>query len=97
MRHLTRPALPTEQADYLRGETSRVVDATDADDESKIRWRRKSTVQFAAIRAALESIVGASKRCMYCDDSAATDIDHFEPRVRNPARTFDWPNYALAC
>ncbi|WP_258947019.1 HNH endonuclease [Lentzea californiensis] len=35
--------------------------------------------------------------CMYCGESRGTDVDHFEPIVRNPLRTFDWLNHLLAC
>jgi uncharacterized protein (TIGR02646 family) len=34
---------------------------------------------------------------MYCEDSAATDIDHFCPRQAAPLLTFVWLNYLLAC
>ncbi|MFK4122884.1 hypothetical protein [Streptomyces longwoodensis] len=36
-------------------------------------------------------------RCMYCDDSRGTDIDHFEPLERAPLRAFVWVNHLLAC
>jgi hypothetical protein len=34
---------------------------------------------------------------MYCEDSYATDIDHFRPKAAYPAMCFDWLNYLLAC
>ena len=34
---------------------------------------------------------------MYCEGSQGTDIDHFEPRSRNPEQAFVWDNYLLAC
>ena len=37
------------------------------------------------------------EQCMYCGSDSATDIDHFEPRARNPLRTFEWLNHLLAC
>jgi uncharacterized protein (TIGR02646 family) len=37
------------------------------------------------------------ERCMYCEDSAATDIDHFEPLALAPKRAFTWSNYLAAC
>ncbi|NOY25886.1 MAG: HNH endonuclease, partial [Oligoflexia bacterium] len=36
-------------------------------------------------------------RCMYCEDSLGTDIDHFRPKADFPQRAFAWPNYLLAC
>jgi uncharacterized protein (TIGR02646 family) len=37
------------------------------------------------------------QRCMYCEDSQGTDIDHFDPKSRTPIRAFDWSNLLLAC
>ncbi|MEU6071946.1 HNH endonuclease [Streptomyces sp. NPDC047082] len=36
-------------------------------------------------------------RCMYCDDSLGTDIDHFQPLKLAPLRAFVWANHLLAC
>ncbi|WP_411093512.1 hypothetical protein [Streptomyces sp. 049-1] len=49
------------------------------------------------VRAALESMARGAVRCMYCDDSRGTDIDHFEPLERAPLRAFVWVNHLLAC
>ncbi|WP_055528899.1 hypothetical protein [Streptomyces graminilatus] len=45
----------------------------------------------------LESMAHGAARCMYCDDSRGTDIDHFQPLAQAPLRTFVWPNHLLAC
>ncbi|HVT09056.1 MAG TPA: HNH endonuclease [Polyangia bacterium] len=37
------------------------------------------------------------QRCMYCEDSQGTDIDHFCPKSEYPLGTFDWGNLLLAC
>jgi uncharacterized protein (TIGR02646 family) len=37
------------------------------------------------------------ERCMYCEDSAGTDIEHFYPKSMYPSRCFRWHNYLLAC
>ncbi|WP_199742461.1 HNH endonuclease family protein [Streptomyces triticirhizae] len=36
-------------------------------------------------------------RCMYCEDSLGTDIDHFQPIANAPLRAFEWVNQLLAC
>ncbi|RTY78507.1 hypothetical protein EKA83_08815 [Pseudomonas veronii] len=36
-------------------------------------------------------------RCMYCEDSMGTDIDHFWPKSVYPDQAFVWGNYLLAC
>ncbi|MGH3244782.1 MAG: HNH endonuclease [Trebonia sp.] len=37
------------------------------------------------------------QRCMYCGESLATSVDHFEPIKEFPAGTFEWLNHLLAC
>ncbi|HEY2294308.1 MAG TPA: HNH endonuclease [Thermoanaerobaculia bacterium] len=37
------------------------------------------------------------ERCMYCEDSHGTAIEHFWPRAGYPDRAFDWLNYLIAC
>ena len=44
----------------------------------------------------VEMATGLS-RCMYCEDSMGTDIDHFAPKSTYPDRTFTWDNHFLAC
>jgi hypothetical protein len=34
---------------------------------------------------------------MYCEDSEATDIEHFYPKSLFPLKAFEWINYLLAC
>lgn len=34
---------------------------------------------------------------MYCEDSEATDIEHFYPKSTYPLNAFSWGNYLLAC
>jgi len=97
MRSLTRPQLASTESTYLATQTAVIDSASDKHAKSKLLWSGKNRDRFRAIRAVLESISGASLRCMYCDDSAATDIDHFDPRARTPELTFVWDNYLLAC
>ena len=49
------------------------------------------------VRQTLRRMSSGNKRCMYCEESAGTDIDHFCPRSVEPLLTFAWSNYLLAC
>ena len=65
-------------------------------------WDRKENSRprkaaFRDVRTNLKGMARGLERCMYCEDSAGTDIDHFEPKSRNPSRAFVWANYLLAC
>ncbi|MGW0577505.1 HNH endonuclease [Streptomyces sp. NPDC002920] len=49
------------------------------------------------MKTLLESMAHGRARCMYCDDSRGTDIDHFQPLKLAPLRAFTWDNHLLAC
>jgi uncharacterized protein (TIGR02646 family) len=46
---------------------------------------------------ALKSMAGERERCMYCEDSHGTDIEHFRPKTPYPEHMFDWSNLLLTC
>jgi uncharacterized protein (TIGR02646 family) len=58
--------------------------------------RRKNKVFRPVVRTLSDMCAGA-RRCHYCEDSAATDIDHFMPKDYYPNLVFAWSNYLLAC
>lgn len=45
----------------------------------------------------LQRMSSGLQRCMYCEDSMGTDIDHFRPKRDYPQYSFQWMNYFLAC
>jgi uncharacterized protein (TIGR02646 family) len=57
----------------------------------------KRNPTFAAIREALHAMCPRPGRCMYCEDSAADEIEHFYPKNLYPEFTFVWTNYLYSC
>lgn len=57
----------------------------------------KRNETFAAVRSALGSLCRGPGRCMYCEDSAADEIEHFYPKNLYPEFTFVWANYLYSC
>lgn len=96
MRFLTRLDLPAEIQGELDDKTTQVENAADPRAESDRLWTGRGRL-FDALRARLAAFGSGRQRCMYCEDSAGTDIDHFHPRTRYPLRTFEWLNHLLAC
>ena len=96
---LTRAALPPAAADYLVAKTSDLSGKAPADRTTRanVLWRNKSTVRFQEVRNTLSSMCSGIERCMYCEDSVATDIDHYEPKAQVPLKAFEWTNYLAAC
>ena len=97
MRRLQRPALSPKASSFLRQRTAKVTVAANPQVEAKRLWQQKSNKAFQEVRAALGRMASGLERCMYCEDSQGTAIDHFWPQALYPQRAFDWDNYLLAC
>ncbi len=102
MRKLDRPALAKDASDRLVSLTQKVVEAADLRTKAKQLWDDRSSsgvgaAAFQTIRDTLEQMAAGRARCMYCEDSAGTDIEHFQPKALFPALAFTWSNYLLAC
>lgn len=93
---LQRVALSSRAQMLLTRRTKRVEAAGGTAEAAREQWV-KATAAKRHVRAALELMAHGAVRCMYCDDSRATDIDHFEPLVSAPLRAFVWANHLFAC
>ncbi len=52
---------------------------------------------FAAVREALSRMCSGARRCMYCEDSVADEVEHIRPKDLYPEAVFVWENYLYAC
>ena len=57
----------------------------------------KRNKTFRVVRGTLTAMCSGAKRCMYCEDSVADEIEHVWPKQLYPGRTFVWENYVYAC
>jgi len=61
-------------------------------------WQNaRQTASLRKVLATLKAMMGAHERCMYCQDSHGTDIEHFWPKTPYPERMFQWLNLLLCC
>lgn len=97
MRRLQRLGLSAKAEAFLRKRKARVAGATDPRKEAERLWRLRDNNAFREIRESLSRMASGLERCMYCEDSQGTGIDHFWPQTPYPNRAFDWDNYLLAC
>jgi len=99
MKRIRRRPLSDHATQYLRGLQAEVDGASDPAAAATALWaNRKANRAFDEIRETLKTKMAAGcERCMFCGDSAGTDIEHFRPKSTFPGHAFRWENYLLAC
>ncbi len=94
-------SLPEPAAGRLREyqqEIDTVAVYADRIAEAKRKYRnRKSNATFQEIRRTLRAMCGGIRRCMYCEDSPADEIEHFRPKDLYPEVVFVWSNLLYTC
>lgn len=102
MRRIERLALEPATTATLDELTKNVVDGEDRKAKAQRLWNAKASSKkgkaaFDDVRKVLEAMATGRGRCMYCEDSYGTDIEHFYPKASYPEKAFTWENYLLAC
>jgi uncharacterized protein (TIGR02646 family) len=49
------------------------------------------------VRETLAEMCPGARRCGYCEDSLADEVEHIKPKNLYPELTFVWENYLYAC
>lgn len=52
---------------------------------------------FREIRLILDDMCSGNRRCCYCEDSFADEVEHILPKDLYPEQSFTWTNYLYAC
>lgn len=96
-------ALPDETARKLR-EYQDEVDAKPSYEERVAEAKRKFSSRnkatnpvFRVVRQKLDEMCSGARRCAYCEDSAADEVEHVRPKDLYPEHVFRWENYVYAC
>ena len=67
-------------------------------DKAKAIWpSRRRNQPFNEVKSVLTEMCSGARRCGYCEDSMADEIEHIWPKDFYPERTFVWSNYLYAC
>lgn len=48
---------------------------------------------FQLVRATLDKMCSGARRCCYCEDSCADEVEHIRPKDLYPELVFVWENY----
>jgi uncharacterized protein (TIGR02646 family) len=97
MKRLQRLPLTPRSLGFLHDRARQVSSAADPKAEANRLWGLQDNRAFQEIREVLSRMASGIERCMYCEDSAGTDIEHFWPKAAYPDRAFEWLNYLIAC
>lgn len=52
---------------------------------------------FVEVKKRLTKMCAGARRCVYCEDSCADEVEHIKPKDLYPESTFLWDNYIYAC
>jgi uncharacterized protein (TIGR02646 family) len=58
---------------------------------------RIGNVVFDEVKRVLDRMCSGERRCAYCEDSMADEVEHVRPKVLYPEVVFAWRNYVYAC
>lgn len=68
--------------------------------EGKTKFSARNTVNnatFRHVKVVLTRMCQGARRCAYCEDSVADEVEHIRPKDLYPEAVFDWENYLYAC
>jgi 5-methylcytosine-specific restriction endonuclease McrA len=61
------------------------------------RKNKQTNNTFKAVKDSLTDMCSGARRCVYCEDSAGSQVEHIYPKSLYPEKTYDWENYVYAC
>lgn len=100
MIQITSVPLPKLVSEHLIAKQTLIDDEADYAAQvakGKALWKSKSVKQFNIVRSKLEKMCVGKRRCNYCEDSAADEVEHIAPKDLFPDKVFRWSNYLFAC
>lgn len=77
-----------------------IIDYAARVDAAKVQFGKKNTARnatFRKVRKTLSKMCSGARRCMYCEDSVADEVEHIRPKDLYPEAVFVWENYLYAC
>lgn len=103
MIQLRRVSLPSETLKELRTFQKKIdvvpdyaAKVTVAKAHFSLKNKSKNRT-FVEVKKGLTKMCAGARRCVYCEDSYADEVEHIKPKNLYPEATFVWDNYAYAC
>jgi uncharacterized protein (TIGR02646 family) len=100
MKKIKRLPLKSSTERVLQERTQKVIQHDNPASEALRIWDQRKPNRTAAdvdISTTLGKMASGLKRCMYCEDSAGSAVEHLWPKSKYPCLAFTWDNYLLIC
>lgn len=100
LRSARLPAAVTAQLKTWQAEvvgTGEYPDWVEAAKNKFSQRNRPDNDTFKEVREALTRACSGARRCNYCEDSVADEVEHIKPKDLYPEVVFVWENYLYAC
>jgi len=94
MRKIVRRTLPRRVLGYLNRKQAQV---NHGEDVQRTWQNARQTRAVGKVAETLREMSGLRERCMFCEDSRGTDIEHFWPKAPYKEKAFVWENMLWAC
>lgn len=97
MIQLHRPPLPGRIPQLLAQRTRGIQGASDTKEAARQKWDGFRGSTKRVVQQTLQQMASGRQRCMYCEDSMGSSIDHLAPKDKFPHLAFEWDNLFWAC
>jgi uncharacterized protein (TIGR02646 family) len=100
IQHVDLPAHTNRKLSDLQGQVDAGPSYADRVQLARTRFEaenRSGNDIFDVIKRTLGSMCEGAGRCMYCEDSLASEVEHFRPKTFYPELVFVWLNYLYSC
>jgi uncharacterized protein (TIGR02646 family) len=97
---LSLPNATRNQLDKWQQTINCIAAYRDRVDKGKNLFSLRNKAQnptFKQVRQALTQMCSGARRCAYCEDSVADEVEHIKPKDLYPECVFVWENYLYAC
>ncbi|HAG81542.1 MAG TPA: hypothetical protein DCL61_10315 [Cyanobacteria bacterium UBA12227] len=98
--NLTLLKTAQDKLDSWQNEINSIVDYADRVKQAKTsfaRYNKSNNSTFREVRQVLTKMCCGCRRCGYCEDSVADEVEHIKPKDIYPEAVFLWENYLYAC
>lgn len=97
---VTLPPTIQQQLDQYQQEINQQPDYAQRVASARIEFSKRNIVNnqtFRQVRATLTKMCSGARRCCYCEDSVADEVEHIQSKDLYPELVFVWSNYLYAC